>query len=391
MSFQDVLESTETYLKECVAPRAEIIDSDSEALKIALTGLENRSLLALRVPQNWGGADIPPQFYHEYQELTARYSGALCFLQTQHHSATAMLASSDNEMLKTRYLRAIAQKELRLGVGFSHLRRSGNPAVTATPAKDGYLLSGNVPWITGFGLFEKFVVAAVLPDNRAVFGLLPLSNIQQEYGDNKSVMNVVQARIEDGQDAHPTTDLELLSGKIAVSEVMQLIAMNSTNTVTATLDNWLLQESEIISIKPVGWIAENDSKNILNFVPATFGCIRAGLDAIAATVAAKNSPVIAAACQKLEQKLDRLKQHFLQSQHSSKAEQLALRAEAIDLAVRCGHAAVVVSSGAANGTLHPAGRVYREALVYSVSGQTKDVMLSTLDRITNESILDFRF
>ncbi|MEG4282729.1 acyl-CoA dehydrogenase family protein [Microcoleus sp. A006_D1] len=351
MDFQDILNSTETYLIECILPHAEIIDSDSEALKIALVGLENRSLLALRVPQKWGGADIPPGIFYQYQELTARYSGALSFLQTQHHSATAMLASSDNQMLKSRYLRAIAQKELRLGVGFSHLRRSGNPAVTATPAPNGYLLSGNVPWITGFGLFQKFIVAAVLPDNRAVFGVLPFANIDREYG------------------------------KIAVSEIMQLIAMNSTNTVTATLDNWLLHESEIIAVKPVGWIAENDSKNILNFVPGTLGCIRAGLDVIATAATAKDSPVIAVACRKLEQKLDRLKQHFLQSQHSSKAEQLALRAEAIDLAVRCGHAAVVVSSGAANGTLHPAGRVYREALVYTVSGQTKDVMVAELDRI----------
>lgn len=351
MNFQDILNSTESYLKECIVPRAEIIDSDSEALKIALVGLENRSLLALRVPQKWGGADIPPEIFYEYQELTARYSGALSFLQTQHHSATAMIASSDNEMLKSRYLGAIAQKELRLGVGFSHLRRSGNPAVTATPAKDGYLLSGNIPWITGFRLFQKFIVAAVLPDNRAVFGVLPFANIDREYG------------------------------KIAVSEIMQLIAMNSTNTVTATLDNWLLHESEIIAVKPVGWIAENDSKNILNFVPGTFGCIRAGLDVISAAATSKDSPAIAAAYGKLEQKLDRLKQHFPQSQHSSKAEQLALRAEAIDLAVRCGHAAVVVSSGAANGTLHPAGRVYREALVYTVSGQTKDVMEAELDRI----------
>jgi alkylation response protein AidB-like acyl-CoA dehydrogenase len=353
MNFQAILDSAEIYLKECVSPRAEIIDSDSESLKTALVGLENRSLLALRVPQNCGGADIPPEFYHQYQELTARYSGALSFLQTQHHSATAMLASSDNQMLKTRYLRAIAQKELRLGVGFSHLRRSGNPAVTATPAKDGYLLSGNVPWITGFGLFQKFIVAAVLPDNQAVFGLLPFANIECKYG------------------------------QIACSEIMQLIAMNSTNTVTATLDNWWLEESEIIAVKPIGWIDENDSKNILNFVPATFGCIRGGLDVIVAAATVKDSPLIAAAYQKLQQKLDRLKQHFLQSQHSSKAEQLALRAEAVDLAVRCGHAAVVVSSGAANGTLHPAGRVYREALVYTVSGQTKDVMAAELDRIVD--------
>ncbi len=353
MNFQDILNSTETYLQECVAPRAEIIDSDSEALKTAVAGLEDRSLLALRVPAKWGGSEMSLPIFYQYQELTARYSGALSFLQTQHHSATAMLASSDNEMLKNRCLRAIAQKELRLGVGFSHLRRSGNPAVTATPAKNGYLLSGKVPWITGFGLFQKFIVAAVLPDDRAVFGLLPFVNIESK------------------------------SGKIAFSEIMQLIAMNSTNTVTATIDNWLLDESEIISVKPVGWIAENDSKNILNFVPATFGCIRGGLDVIAAAATGKNSPFVVAACQKLEQKLDRLKQNFAQSQHSSKAEQLALRAQAIDLAVRCGHTAVAVSSGAANGTLHPAGRVYREALVYTVSGQTKDVMEATLDLIVS--------
>ncbi|MEG5038250.1 MULTISPECIES: acyl-CoA dehydrogenase family protein [unclassified Microcoleus] len=351
MDSQEILNSTETYLQKCVAPQAEIIDSDSEALKTAVAGLDNRSLLALRVPQKWGGGEIAPEIFYQYQELTARYSGALSFLQTQHHSATGMLANSDNEMLKSRYLPAIAQKELRLGIGFSHLRRAGDPAVTATPVKAAYLLSGKVPWVTGFGLFQKFIVAAVLPDERAVFGLVPFTNSERE------------------------------SGKIAFSEIMQLIAMNSTNTVTATLDNWLLHESEIISVKPVGWISENDSKNILNFVPGTFGCIRAGLDVIAAAAAAKNSPFITAACQKLEQKLDRLKQNFSQSQHSSKAEQLALRAQAIDLAVRCGHAAVAVSSGAANGVLHPAGRVYREALVYTVSGQTKDVMEATLDRL----------
>jgi alkylation response protein AidB-like acyl-CoA dehydrogenase len=353
MDFQDILKSTETYLKNCIAAHAEIIDSDWQALKIAFAGLEERSLLALRVPEKWGGVEIDAATFYEYQELTARYSGALSFLQTQHHSATSMLANSDNEMLKSRCLRAIALRELRLGIGFSHLRRSGNPSVTATPAADGYLLSGQVPWVTGFGLFQKFIVAAVLPDDRAVFGLVPFVNSESEFG------------------------------KIAFSEIMQLIAMNSTNTVTATLTNWLLDESQIISFKPKDWISENDRKNVLNFVPATFGCIRAGLDLIETAAQAKNSPFIVAAFQTLENQLDRLKENCQQSKYSSKAEQLALRAKAIDLAVRCGHAAVAVSSGAANSKMHPAGRIYREALVYTVSGQTQDVMAATLDQILN--------
>jgi alkylation response protein AidB-like acyl-CoA dehydrogenase len=351
MDFTDIFNSTETYLKNCVAADAETIDSDSEALKTALVGLEDRSLLALRVPQKWGGADIDAQTFYEYQELTARYSGALGFLQTQHHSATAMLAKSDNELLQSICLPAIALGELRLGVGFSHLRRSGNPAVTATPTQNGYLLSGTVPWVTGFRLFQKFIVAALLPDDRAVFGLLPFENIASA------------------------------SGQISCSEIMPLIAMSSTNTVTVTLANWWLDESQIISLQPKDWIVTNDTKNILNFVPATFGCIRAGLDIIQAAAQTKKSSIIVSAYEKLAHKLDRLKQNFPPSQHSSKAEQLALRAQAIDLGVRCGHAAVTVSSGAANSQKHPAGRVYREALVYTVSGQTQDVMAATLDEL----------
>ena len=351
MNSPDILNTAETYLQKFVAPHAEIIDSDSQSLETALAGLEDRSLLALRVPQAWGGVDIDSETFDRYTESIARYSGALFFLQTQHHSATSMLAGSDNEMLKNRYLPAIAKGEQRLGIGFSHLRRSGNPSLTATPANNGYLLSGQVPWVTGLGLFQKFIVAAVLPDDRAVFGLVPFADFAGE------------------------------SGKIDFSEPMQLIAMSSTNTVTATFADYCLHESEIIAIKPAGWIAENDSKNVLKSVPATLGCIRAGLDIIAAALVGKNSPFIVDACQRLEEKFNELKDNLKQSKNDPIGVQLGLRSSAIDLAVRCGHAAVAVSAGAANSKMHPAGRVYREALVYTVSGQTKDVMEATLDRL----------
>ncbi|MCU0546278.1 MAG: acyl-CoA/acyl-ACP dehydrogenase [Oscillatoriaceae cyanobacterium Prado104] len=353
MNPQNLLDTAETYFQKFVAPQAEIIDSNSQALATAIAGLEARSLLALRVPQHWGGIDIDAASFDRYQESIARYSGALWFLQAQHHSATSMLAASDNEILKNKYLPAISRGELRLGIGFSHLRRSGNPAVTATPAKDGFLLSGKVPWVTGFGLLHKFIVAATLPDDRAVFGLVPLANFAGECG------------------------------TITCGEPMPLIAVSSTNTVTATFNNYLLHESQIISLKPAGWIAQNDRKNVLKSIPATLGCIGAGLDAIEAVAREKNSPAISAASKKLEQKFDRLKNSFYKPQNLSFAEELALRTEAIDLAMRCGQAAVTVAAGAANSTMHPAGRIYREAIVYAVTGQTKDVMAATLDRILN--------
>jgi hypothetical protein len=62
-------------------------------------------------------------------------------------------------------------------------------------------------------------------------------------------------------------------------------------------------------------------------------------------------------------------------------ERLDLRAWQIELSVRCAHAAVTSSSGAANSLNHPAQRVYREALVFTVSAQTGPVMEATLARI----------
>jgi hypothetical protein len=37
-----------------------------------------------------------------------------------------------------------------------------------------------VPWVTGFGLFQEFIVAAVLPDGGAVFGLVPFVETQDQ-------------------------------------------------------------------------------------------------------------------------------------------------------------------------------------------------------------------
>lgn len=52
--------------------------------------------------------------------------------------------------------------------------------------------------------------------------------------------------------------------------------------------------------------------------------------------------------------------------------------------LRCANAAITVSSGAANYQDHPAQRVYREALVFAVSGQTTAVMEATLAELIRQ-------
>ncbi len=352
---QVFLNLAESYLRESVAPVASEIDAHPEALQEALQGLGERSLLALRVPKVWGGAGVSEATYRCFQMLVPRYSGALAFLQTQHQSAAGILANSNNEVLKGKYLPYMGKGQVLVGVGFSQLRRGGDPIVKAFPVADGYHIEGTVPWVTGFGFFQEFIVAATLPDGRAVYGVVPFVETVQQTG-----------------------------GTIVFSEPMELGAIASTNTVTATLTHWLLPEEDVVFIQPAGAIHENDKKNVLHHGFFALGCAKAGLDLVEVAYQTKQLPFIQGALNSLNEELTRCESAIIQASFPNSQtweEQLQLRAWAINLAQRCASAAVTVSSGAANYRYHAAQRVYREALVFTVSGQTIAVMEATLGRL----------
>ena len=365
---QTLLDLAESYLRESVAPLASEIDCDPEALRDALKGMgvseagrdsAHCSLLALRVPKIWGGAEVNEETYRRFQQLVPRYSGALAFLQTQHQSAAEMLANSENESLKRQYLPYMSKGQVLVGVGFSQLRRKGDPLVKAIPVEGGYLLNGEVPWVTGFGFFQDFIVGAALPDGRAVYGMVPFVETFQEAG-----------------------------GAIAFSEPMELGAIASTNTVTATLTHCFLPQERVVFIKPAGAIHENDKKNVLHHGFFALGCARAGLDILEATAKTKQLPFLKPAFDCLNEELTRCQTAMMQALPADSKtweQRLQLRAWAINLALRCANAAVTVSSGAANYRYNAAQRVYREALVFTVSGQTTAVMEATLAQLLRSS------
>lgn len=341
-------ETAISYLQEFVAPHAAAIDGDPVALQKAISGLGDRRLLALQVTDS-------EETFRSFQEAIARYSGALAFLQTQHQSAAAMLANSPNETLKQEYLPHLANGSRLVGVGFSHLRRNPSP-VRAIAMDRGYTIDGEVPWVTGWGYFPEFIVGAMLPDGQLVFGLVPLTETHRETG-----------------------------GKITFSSPMPLVAMNSTQTVTARLHRWFLPQARVVMLKPQGWMEAQSQKNVLNHSFSALGCARAGLDILLEAARKQQQPFVFEAFAVLDQELTIAREAIFSAQfhQDSQAESLLhLRAKAIELTVRCAHAAIVASGGSANLNHHPAGRVYREALVYNVSGQTQDVMAATLDRLT---------
>jgi kynurenine formamidase/alkylation response protein AidB-like acyl-CoA dehydrogenase len=356
---RSIIDITNSFLIKQVAPKANEIDSNPQALYQALQGLGKLGLLALRTDKQLSEAT-----FGDFQELIARYSGALAFVQTQHQSAAGMLMTSDNSELKQVYLKRMGNGEVLIGVGYSQLRRQGKPLTLAVPVAGGYQLDGVVPWITGWNLFQHFIIAATLPDGSAVFGIVPFVQTFQKSG-----------------------------GEITFTTPAQLAAMTSSNTVSATLTRWFLPQERVVFIKPPGWIHENDKNNILRSTFLATGCAFAGLDIIDAAKESKSLPFINDAFESLLQELTKCRTLIREAQQKSRetAELLQMRAWAIDLATRIAHAAVTVSSGAANYMHHPAQRVYREALVFTVTGQTTAVMEATLQRLMQSPIQNKEF
>lgn len=352
MSNERILEDAVAFLREEVAPNANAIDQDVAALKRALDGLCQRNLMALRRPIEFGGPGFSEPMFRDFQEAVARYSGSLAFLQTQHQSAGSMIAKGENENLKRSTLPLMADGKRLIGIGFSQLRRPGPPMLTATKIDKGYELNGTVPWVTGYGLFHEFLIGASLEDGRAVFGVVPFEK----------------------------------SEGIDFGEPMRLAAMESPQTVAASLTQFCLNEQNVAFIKPTGWIQNNDMINITLQGFFALGCARAGLDQLLIAAEKRSAAFLSAAYDALDAELNECRTRTIEAQDANDDdvttdEKLHIRAWAIDLAVRCAHAAVTAHSGAANSTSHPAQRIYREALVYTVSAQTTGIMEATLDRL----------
>lgn len=359
-SHEEILKGAVDYLKNEVGPKANEIDMDLGALHSALDGLCKRELMSLRRPAEFGGPGFPEPLFREFQETVARYSGSLAFLQTQHQSATSMIVKCDNEKLKKETLPKMGDGERLIGIGFSQLRRPGPPMLTADKVDGGYLLNGTVPWVTGFSLFHEFVIGATLPDGNAVYGVVPFTDTDRE------------------------------KGSIKFGEVMRLAAMESPQTVVANLENFLLPDEHMTFIKTRDWIMNNDMINITLQGFFAVGCARAGLDQVYAAYERKKSEFILETYEKLTDELDDCSMQMREAQKNVDEElttdkKLRIRAWAIELAARCAHAGITANSGASNSVKHPAQRVYREALVFTVSAQTSDVMQATLERLTRRS------
>lgn len=338
------------FFQDEIKPNAYAIDHDPKAMAVAFEGLKAHGLMALKRADEFGGPAVSEGDFRRFQEEIARYSGALAFLQTQHQSAVSLLSKQGSESIKNAYLPKMHEEKM-VGLGFSQLRRAGNPICRAKVVDGGFVIDGFVPWITGKGYFHEYIIGATLQNGQSLFGLMPLKSVKGH----------------------------------TVSKPMKLAAMEAANTVTAQLEGYFLPNNKVAFIKDKDWIKANDAFNITLQGHFAIGCAMAGIDVVRDNAQKRGISFLNKVAGELEQELNDCRQSLIDSQkdfdEATAPERLKKRAWAIDLMMRCGQAAVTSSSGAANAAEHPANRVLREAIVFSVSAQTQPIMEATMDRL----------
>ncbi|HVR83455.1 MAG TPA: acyl-CoA dehydrogenase family protein [Planctomycetota bacterium] len=345
------LDAARAFLTDWVRPRAASLDQDPAVLREALAELGRRGFLGLRIPRSLGGLELAPLDFRRFQEASARASGALAFLESQHQSACGLLVRGSNSALSARVLPAFARGGESSGIAFSHLRKTGAPALAAVPEPGGYRLSGHLPWVTGWGLFTHCVTAATLPDQRVLFALHPLRE----------------------------------SPELRSSRPLELAAMGVTQTVAIDVRGLFIPESDVVEVHPPTWIEENDRIAIALQSPLALGAAGAAIDVLREEASKKKRPALAAAAERLDRELAacRVEAFGAMEEPVDRERSLRARSAAIELAGRAAHAAVVGAAGAGNLLGHPAQRVYREALAFSVlalSPSIQEAALALLSR-----------
>ena len=144
-----------------------------------LTAMSEAGVLGWLIPQEFGGSDISPlELVVGYERLAAACLTSV-FVLTQRNAAIQRLVRSPNVELKEPLLRALIDDSIFATVGISHLTTSRQhwkqPTVRAEETADGFLLNGDVPWVTGSDCADIVVTGGTMDDGRQLLVALQMT------------------------------------------------------------------------------------------------------------------------------------------------------------------------------------------------------------------------
>ncbi|BEP12998.1 acyl-CoA dehydrogenase family protein [Acidothermaceae bacterium B102] len=343
------VEAADRLAAELLVPTAEAVDRSEVPLehvqRIAAAGL-----LAPTAPVELGGGGASPAVGRAVVEVLSGASGATWFVCTQHGSPVRTLQASDNTELRARLMRPLASGSTLAGIALAHLRRPGAPAVSGVAAPGGWSVSGDVAWLSSWGLAE-IVMLGFRDGPDVVFALVPAAEAP---------------------------------GFVA-GPLLALAAMQAARTVSVRLDAFFVSDADVAQRVPYDEWAERDAAMTANAAPAVFGLLRPVLARLRYEGERRREPATVALAARLESDTEALRSLAYALIDDAPAgtrmsERLAVRAAVLELVVTATSALVAAGAGASMSLGHPAQRWAREALFHLIQAQTSQVRVATMQR-----------
>ena len=326
------------FLEKEVAPVANRLDEDEELFVIIYHRFVKTGALYLLIPKNCGGLGGERKELIDYHILMSQYSGALLFLQAQHHSSISRLKKLLPHTGIEELFRSLIQKNE--GIGLALQKNKKILRVQQTP--QGYRLSGTLLWATGFGFFSHLLISF---EHKGIlfYTLLPFGPRESE------------------------------GGAITLSSKIETVVFNALPSHSVTLRDWLITKSDILAMHPL--LPQEQAVEH----PATYnfaGTAKALLD-LTLQGQYGSTPQVLFNHASLTTRWQSYYQHIIESSINP----LLLRIEGFKLAEDCCLLARFSIGAASLLKEHPINRIAREIWQYTLAGYSEEQRNVYLKRI----------
>lgn len=334
-----MLERAYTIAEEVLFPRALEVDAGGAIPGSHFDLLAEQGFYGLASQPEYSGIEVGFPSLTGILEALAGGCLTTTFTWIQHHGLVRSLTGTTNGKLREKYLDAAVRGELRGGVAYAGAIPQP-PRLWATATDGGWLLSGDAPFVTGWGIVDVLLVSA-----RDIAG----------GSEGTIVSGLVDAEA---------------GGGITVEE-LQLVAAAASNTVRLHFDGYFLPAEKVTAE-----VAHRDFLAKAHIALRLNGCLALGVAGRCIRMISETGPPELA-------ELLRAQQHTIRDRlDGGLSEPTALpaaRAAASELAYRCAGALVVAAGSSGIVAGRHAQRLVREATFTLVAAGRPEIKANLLD------------
>src|SRR5688572_14471455 len=154
------IEAAEEIAERLLFPSAMQTDASPLVPRSHLDALAKAGLYGIAGPTENGGAGIDILTAGAVRERLASGCLTTTFVWMQHTTPVLELTTSPNALLREAYLSGMCAGRVRAGIALGGLHQ-GSAGLKAEPVEGGWLITGTAPFVTGWGLIDVVLAAAL--------------------------------------------------------------------------------------------------------------------------------------------------------------------------------------------------------------------------------------